>query len=155
MKIKIYKTFFLAIILLCFCIVPQTTSSTSYNQILEKNNNYDTYEAGFDINRTYCLAQIYGEINITDTIEFTDRILPDFYTDIRINGTVTNSSLPNLFSIWPPLSLFPFLRSIYLLNEMPIYIEISYFRGSLSTLNNGTSYKLYGFGLFFNVRTTI
>jgi len=107
------------------------------------------------INRKYFIAQVSGEISITDTCNYTKSLIPDWYRNIELNGTVTNSTLLNPFTIWPPISWIPFLRTIFLADDTPVNLKINYFRGEFVPKNDNTTVRFYGEAYIIHVQTTI
>ena len=111
----------------------------------------NTETTGIPIKRKYIIAQVSGEIVIKDTFSYKKSIIPDRYSHIEINGTVTNSTLLNPFSIWPPLSILPGLRMLFLTDNSLIHMKIEFFKGKFYTKNNETSVRFYGMGLLVNI----
>ena len=132
-------------------------ASSSFTSIAEQQNNLEEIKNDIEIpmNRFYFTAQIYGEINISDTFNYKKSIIPDTYRSIKINGTVINSTLLDPFSIWPPLSWIPFLRMVFLTNNSPVNLSIFWFKGKFWTSDNETKVRLYGQGYFVVIKSTL
>lgn len=132
-------------------------ASSSFTSIAEQQNNLEEIKNDIEIpmNRFYFTAQIYGEINISDTFNYKKSIIPDTYRSIKINGTVINSTLLDPFSIWPPLSWIPFLRMVFLTNFSPVNLSIFWFKGKFWTSDNKTKVRLYGQGYFVAIKSTL
>ena len=122
-----------------------------------QNDEQEEPDGDFEIpiNRKYLIAQIYGEISITDTCNYTKSLMLDWYRNIELNGTVTNSTLLNPFTIWPPISWIPFLRTIFLVDDTPVNLKINFFRGEFVPRNDNTTVRFYGDAYIIHVQTTI
>lgn len=130
---------------------------TSFTSIAEQQNNPEETKGIIEIpmNRFYFTAQVYGEINISETFNYKKSIIPDTYRNIKINGTVINSTLLDPFSIWPPISLIPFLRMVFLTDGSPVNLSILWFKGKFYTRDNETKVRLYGEGYFVIIKSTL
>jgi len=72
-----------------------------------------------------------------------------------MNGTVTNSTLLDPFCIWPPISVIPGLRTLYLPNDASIKINITRLQGKLYTLDEGETYRIQGNALIVIAYATV
>ena len=127
------------------------------NEIKNEDENIDEVIEPLDIpiNRQYIVAQLYGEVNITDICEFRQFPFFDLVTYVEIKGTVTNSTLLNPFAIWPPISFIPGLRMIILPNEAPVHLQIRLFKGKFYTKDDGAKVRFYGIGYLVNASVVL
>ena len=133
-----------------------STAERLDNFTVKQNNQEETINTqDIPINRQYFIAQVSGEINISETCNYTKSIIPDIYRKIEINGTVINSTIMNPFAIWPPISLIPFLRTIFLTDDSPVYLTIFWFKGKFYTKDNETKVRFYGEGLFIKIEASL
>jgi hypothetical protein len=120
-----------------------------------RNQGENSNPSGIPINRKYFIAQLSGEINISETCNYRKSIIPDIYWKIELNGTVSNSTLLDPFAIWPPISWIPFLRMVFLPNDSPVHLNITLFKGKFYTKDNGTKVRFYGEGYLININAII
>jgi len=123
--------------------------------IFQKDPEEPDENLDIPINRNYLIAQVSGEIIITDQCNYTKSLIPDIYRNIELNGTVTNSTLLDPFTIWPPISWIPFLRTIFLPDDAPVYLNIRWFKGKFVPKDGDTKVRFYGEALIINIRTTL
>ena len=134
-----------------------TSSAVRFNNTSVLQNDQEEPDENLDIpiNRNYLIAQVSGEIIITDKCNYTRSLIPDFYRNIELNGTVTNSTLLNPFTVWPPISWIPFLRTIFLPDDAPVYLNIRWFKGKFVPKDGDTKVRFYGEALIINIRSTL
>lgn len=149
--IKSGATASIAILLL---ISSNSFAFTSSINSRESNSKEPEYLQNIVINRKYIIAQVSGEISISEIRNFT-KLIFNSYLNIEMNGTVINSTISNPFCIWPPISWIPGLRMIVLPENSSIHLSIKWFKGKLYTSNNGASYCLNGMGLFIRATATL
>ena len=153
---KILKVLLIVIVVTLIGTSFTSTAEKQNNIIFNQNNQEETSEnIDIPINRLYFIAQVNGEINISETCNYTKSIIPDIYRKIEINGTVINSTIMNPFAIWPPISLIPFLRTIFLTDDSPVYLTIFWFKGKFYTKDNETKVRFYGEGLFIKIEASL
>jgi hypothetical protein len=150
--LKLIGSFGLILILL---VINLNSAAFPHRIISNQSNREDIAELPkITINRIYIIAEVSGEIVIKDKCNFT-KLIFNHYINLDMNGTVINSTFLNPFCIWPPISWIPGLRMIILPDNSSVHIKIKWFKGSLFTRNNGTSYALMGMGFFIWTRATI
>ena len=153
---KILKVLLIVIVVTLIGTAFTSTAERQHNIIFNQNSQEETSEnLDIPINRLYFIAQVNGEINISETCNYTKSIIPDIYRKIEINGTVINSTIMNPFAIWPPISLIPFLRTIFLTDDSPVYLTIFWFKGKFYTKDNETKVRFYGEGLFIKIEASL
>lgn len=137
---------------------------TSFTSVAERQDNFSAIRNNpeesseiieIPMNRFYFIAQVYGEINISETFNYKKALIQDTYRNIEINGTVINSTLLDPFTIWPPISWIPFLRTVFLTDGSPVNLTIFRFKGKFIIKDNETKVKLYGMGYFVNIKSTL
>ena len=142
------------LILISSAIAPASTVNNNNIKIKSNYKPQDEFPI-ININRIYIVAQVSGKIRISDTCTFTKSITPNVYLNIEMNGTVTNSTLLNPFTIWPPISIIPGLRMLFLPDNASIHINITRLRGKLYTLDEGETYRIQGDALIVIAYATV
>jgi len=135
--------------------------SVSFNNVVaknesvykvEKNQRYDATPFFRSVNRKHLVAHVSGEIKISEILNFTETEYTDLYKDILLNGTVINSTLLDPFTLWPPFSFLPFLKTIHLPDEYTVYLKIKLFDGKFYVKDDGEKVRFYGSAFFVDLR---
>ena len=148
---KKFKNFILiSILILVF-------TSSSFSQIIAKNDL--SYEKVSNqkpilqrINRRHIFAHVSGEIKISEICNYTELEYPDFYLDVKLNGTVINSTVFDPFMLWPPLSFRPNLGTITLPDDYTVFLKMKLFEGKLYIKDDGKIIRFYGAGYLVHLK---